>query len=165
MKLNIEINLDDDTFKLNPVVEVARILRAYSLIIENSGQLDNYPLFNWNGVEVGKTTVETEAPASLSQETNMFACLLTNVPAGLAKNHSGESVPAFPYLGKTGKILDENDSSYDTDQPTGYEPTYYLIDFGDVKLWIPYSTFIGHDGHNDRFEYHLKFVKAPASQT
>ena len=85
-----------------------------------------------------------------------------NVPAGLFSDENWEnSVPAHSYLGKIGILIENYDSGYDTDRPTGYETVFALIEFEDGKrFWIPYSTYVGFDleTNKDQFVKHLERV-------
>lgn len=91
------------------------------------------------------------------------ATLITNVLAGIARNDRGEHIPVFPYIGKTGIVLEVEDTGYDTDEPTGYEPVIYLVDFGDQKLWIPSSIYNGYDKQKEKdiFTQILKIEQVP----
>lgn len=66
---------------------------------------------------------------------------------GFVNNEDEMPVSSFPYVGKKGRIVDVDvdDDRYNTDRPTGYESTQYLVDFGDEKLWIPGKIFCGID--------------------
>ena len=69
--------------------------------------------------------------------------LITSILSGLAENENGELVNILPFIGKIGTVLDRQDTGYDTERPTGYEPVYYLVDFENEKLWIPFSSYLG----------------------
>ena len=71
-----------------------------------------------------------------------------------------DSIPARPYLYQTGRVLRSNDTGYDCERPTGYEPVEYLIEFSDgVRLWIPSAYYCGEDGNGkERWERFLRFV-------
>ena len=84
------------------------------------------------------------------------ATLLQDCPTGLARNENNECIPTRPFIGRTGTIIEIEDDAYNTDRPTGDEPCYYLIDFGDQKLWIPSSVFMGDDENGvERWERFL----------
>lgn len=82
----------------------------------------------------------------------MKATLLNNV--GFVEDEDGKCHHSFDYIGKTGEIIDIEDS--------GYEPVYYLVKFEDgVSLWIPSSSYCGYnyDIEKDVFTKHLKITK------
>jgi hypothetical protein len=62
---------------------------------------------------------------------------IRNVGAGLLSNEDfTEHLPATSFLDKTGKVVEIDDTGYDAERPTGYEPIYYLIDFDSQRVWI-----------------------------
>jgi hypothetical protein len=87
------------------------------------------------------------------------ATLIAVVPSGLTRNETDELVQVCPFLGKTGAILEREDTGYDTERPTGYEPVYYLVDFGEQKLWLPFALYWGDDKNGKEiWEKYLRIV-------
>ena len=80
----------------------------------------------------------------------MRVTLISDVPSGLARTDMEEMVIASNFLGRTGEVVEEDDTGYDTSYPTGYEPTYCLVDFGEIKIWLPYSMYYGDDKDGKR---------------
>lgn len=56
--------------------------------------------------------------------------------AGFVRDENEERLFARDFEGKTGKVIEMDDTGYDTERPTGEEPTYYLVDFDGQKVWI-----------------------------
>jgi len=87
--------------------------------------------------------------------------LLNDPPSGLVRNEDHELIVTHPFIGQIGEVQEEDDTGYDAQQPTGYEPVMYLIDFGSQKLWIPSSTFLGGDLEGkEHWSRHLEFIRS-----
>ena len=107
-----------------------------------------------------------EAVAEIPKRTPLmseerFVEFVENVPAGFGRSaDEQESIPAHPFLGKVGKVIDVEDEAYNTDRPTGYESVWYLVEFDTGQIWLPSQTYLGCDAEGrDQWCCHLKRVE------
>ncbi len=56
--------------------------------------------------------------------------------AGFVRGENNELHIAANLVGRTGRIIDEYDTGYDVERPTGEEPVLYLVDFDGLKVWV-----------------------------
>lgn len=85
--------------------------------------------------------------------------LLQLPPSGLAHNDDDELISCAPFVGKSGDVIDKDDSAYNTSRPTGYEPVYFLVDFGTQRLWLPSAMFFGDDADgNENWITYLRTI-------
>ncbi len=84
--------------------------------------------------------------------------LIATPPSGIVNDEDNNHVLVHPYINQIGEVIEENDTRYDTDIPTGYEPYFYLLLFEDgKKLWLPESLYFG-DNHKGK-EIWTKFLR------
>jgi hypothetical protein len=76
-------------------------------------------------------------------ETPLMVTLVQVPPPSILLFINGEIPNLSPYLSQFGKVLKQKEP--DVDHPTGYEPTYYYVEFQTVKAWIPVALYQGRD--------------------
>ncbi len=81
-------------------------------------------------------------------------------PSGLVSNEDESGhVDANQFLWKVGTVLEEDDTAYDCERPTGYEPINALVDFDGQRVWIPWECYCGYTEHKEIWHKYLKRVK------